>query len=172
MTTPSFKARKNSSTSKANLFTCIALNNTFAVSLVNSLKPHWVSFVLMPKTTPMRVLKTKDTNLLWSLRCTFPSSYSTLLEPTTKTRPSLFSLSIYRILVYSFARSLNLVAPSASSIKTYLPLATDTPALTAPPFPLFLGYSTTIVFNPSSLETLRATSVVESVEPSLTTMIS
>jgi len=47
------------------------------------------------------------------------------------------------------AKSLNLVAPSASTISIYCPSATATPALTAPPFPLFLGYSTTTssIFN-------------------------
>ena len=64
------------------------------------------------------------------------------------------------------------VAPSASTMRILSPWATDIPALTAPPFPLFLGYSTTISGTSSYLAFLSATSVVLSFDPSFAIMIS
>jgi len=146
-------------------------NSNFAPYFVNSLNPHWVSLVLIPKSTVMIALKKNDTNCLWNFLYTFPLYY-TLLEPTTIFRLYLSSPYNAFILSSTFAKSLNLVAPSASTISMYCPFATETPALTAPPFPLFWGYYTTTSSAFSFSAVLIAISVVLSLDPSFTIMIS
>lgn len=59
------------------------LNSILADSLVNSLNPHWVSFVLIPQTMVLMNPNTAETNLLCSLRSTFDYCYMCLREPTT-----------------------------------------------------------------------------------------
>jgi hypothetical protein len=67
---------------------------------------------------------------------------------------------------------LNVVAPSASTISILSPTAAAIPARTAPPLPLFLGYSTTYKLAANYFPQLSADSVVLSFDPSLTTIIS
>jgi hypothetical protein len=60
--------RKKSYTSKANLSTWRALNSIAAETLVNNLKPHWVSLVFIPRTIVIMSLNTAETISLCSLR--------------------------------------------------------------------------------------------------------
>lgn len=132
--------RKNNSTSNANLSIWSVSKSCFAAYLVNSLNPHWVSWVFMPNNTVMINLKTALTNLLWNFLWTLPSSSKCLLEPTTIAKGWPFYFTIYSSFCQTGSRPEKVVAPSASTISILSPCATDIPALTAPPFPLFLGY--------------------------------
>ena len=161
--------RKKSSTSKANLSMWRVLKRVMAACLVNNLKPHWVSLLLMPNSRVMTILNTKDMNLRYHLRSTLPSPSANLREPTTITS-SLFFFSSSN-LFQTCSSSLNVVAPSASTISEYYPRTNAIPARTAPPFPLFFGYSTTTRFKFSFSASLSATSDVLSLLPSLTTII-
>lgn len=138
---------------------------------MNNLKPHWVSFVLIPSKTVIINLKTALINFLWIFLSTFPYSYIWRLEPTTIANGWLFCFTIYSSLAHTWSISEKVVAPSASTISTLYPWAAAIPALTAPPFPLFFGYSTTInsIFNYLAL--FKATYVVLSFDPSFAMII-
>lgn len=137
--TPNRLLKKKSSTSKANLSICKVLNKSWADSLVKSLNPHWVSLLLIPRSKVIIILKTKEMNWRYHFLSTFPYSYN-LLDPTTITSLFYLYFSIYFSLPQTLLSSENVVAPSASTINAYLPRTKHIPALTAPPFPLFLGY--------------------------------
>lgn len=119
------------------------LNNTLDDYFVNSLNPHWVSYVLTPHIIFFMNPNTADTILRCNLRYTFDYYYRCLREPTTMMRGCFTFYSISSILVYILPNYEKVVAPSASTISIRYPVATAIPARTAPPFPLFLGYSTT-----------------------------
>lgn len=93
----------------------------------------------MPKRTVMTILNTNEMSFRCHFLSTFPSS-SNLREPTTIT--NRFPLSFYNSLAlfHTLCSSEKVVAPSASTIRTYSPLTNAMPALTAPPLPLFFGY--------------------------------
>lgn len=144
-----------------------------ADSLVNSLNPHCVSLVEMPNKRVMISLKTDEMSFLYHFLQTllYSCSQRCLLEPTTIAKGWPFALTIYSSLALTLSISEKVVAPSASTIRTYFPFATAIPALTAPPFPLFLGYSNTTKLRLRSSAVLRATFVVASLDPSLAIMI-
>lgn len=162
----------NSSMSNAHLSICKGLNSILADSLVKSLNPHWVSSDFTPHTTFLIKPKTADTSFRWNFRSTFDYSSRWLRDPTTIISgwPTfcLISYNFFRILI----NSEKVVAPSASTISIWSPEAAAMPALTAPPLPLFLGYSTTNKLAFFYLPFCVATCVVLSLDPSLTTMIS
>ncbi len=151
---------------------CKVSKSCLADYFVNSLNPHWVSWVLMPNKTVMMNLKTALMNRLWNFLWTLPSSYICLLDPTVIAKGWPFYFTMVSSLSQTLSRSEKVVAPSASTIRILLPWAMDIPALTAPPFPLFLGYYTTSKSQPSYLALFNATYVVLSFEPSLAMMIS
>jgi hypothetical protein len=119
---------------------CKVWKSCLADYFVNSLNPHWVSFVLIPNNTVIISLKTPLMNLRWNFLYTFPYYYRWRLDPTTIASGWLLDLTIYYNFVDTLSRSEKVVAPSASTISILYPCATAIPALTAPPFPLFLGY--------------------------------
>ena len=125
----------------------------------------------MPNKTVIISLKTELINFLWNFLYTFPYYYIWRLDPTTIASGWLFYLTISYNLDHTLSRSENVVAPSASTISILSPWATAIPALTAPPFPLFLGYSTTSNGISSYLALLIAINVVLSFDPSLAIII-
>ena len=52
----------------------IVWNKILAESAVNSLNPHWVSFVFTPHTIVLINPNTLDTSFLWNLRSTLALS--------------------------------------------------------------------------------------------------
>jgi hypothetical protein len=130
-----------------------------------------VSFVEIPSKIVMISLKTPLINFLWNFLYTFPYSYMCLLEPTVIANGWLFILTIYYNLDHTLSISENVVAPSASTISTLYPCDIAIPARTAPPFPLFLGYSTTTNWAPNYLAFFNATYVVLSFDPSFAIII-
>lgn len=151
---------------------CNVSKSCFAASFVKSLNPHCVSCVLIPNKKVMMNLKTALMNFLWNFLWTFPSSYMCLLDPTTMAKGCPFSLTIDSNFYQTLSRSEKVVAPSASTIRTLSPWAIDIPALTAPPLPLFLGYSRTNRSQLSYFPFEIATYEVLSLDPSLAMMIS
>jgi len=142
--------------SNAHLSIWSALKSIFEDSRVKSLKPHWVSEVLTPQTTPLIKPKTAEINFLCILRSTLASYYKCFLEPTTIIKGFFTVASIVSIFLIILPSYEKVVAPSASTISILSPIVAAIPALTAPPFPLFLGYSTTNKFALSFLPVLRA----------------
>lgn len=151
---------------------CRAEKSIFAQSEVKSLKPHCVSDVFTPQITPLIKAKTEEINFLCNFLSTLASYSKHFLDPTTITKGLLIFVCISSIFLHILSNSEKVVAPSASTIRTLCPMAQNTPALTAPPFPLFFGYQTTYSFALSYFALRRATSLVQSFEPSFTTMIS
>lgn len=150
---------------------CKVSNKILADYLVNSLNPHWVSWVFIPKRTVMTNLNTALMNRRWNFRWTLPYYYMWRLEPTVITKGWPVYFTSYYSLDQTLSKSENVVAPSASTIRILSPWAIDMPALTAPPLPLFLGYSTTTKVNPNYFALSRATYVVLSLEPSFAIII-
>ena len=150
---------------------CKVWKSNLADYFVNSLNPHWVSFVLIPNRTVIISLNTALINLRWNFLYTFPYYYIWRLDPTTIASGWLLVLTIYYNFDHTLSRSEKVVAPSASTISILYPCATAIPALTAPPFPLFLGYSTTINEISSYLALFIATYVVLSFDPSFAIII-
>lgn len=138
---------------------------------MNSLKPHCVSFVFIPSKTVIIILKIPLTSLRWNFLYTFPYYYYCRLDPTVITSGCCFCLTISSSLAHTLSRSENVVAPSASTISILYPCAMLMPALTAPPFPLFLGYSSTTRCAPNYLALDNAIYVVLSFEPSFAMII-
>lgn len=129
-----------SSISKAHLSKWRVSKSLLADSFVKSLNPHWVSFVLIPQIIVMRNLKTPAMNFLINFLSTLFYSLKWCLEPTTMIKGWWNSACNYSIFFFTLSNSEKVVAPSASTISWYFPVATDIPHLTAPPFPRFLGY--------------------------------
>ena len=144
---------------------------SWADSFVKSLKPHCVSLVFMPSNIVIISLKIALTSLRWNFLYTFPYYYYCRRDPTVITSGCCLCLTISSSLAHTLSRSENVVAPSASTISTLSPCAILIPALTAPPFPLFFGYSSTTRFAPNYLALAKAIYVVLSFEPSLAMII-
>lgn len=150
---------------------CKVWKSSWADYFVNSLKPHWVSLVFMPKSTVIIILKIALTSLRWNFLYTFPYYYYCRLDPTVITSGCCFCFTISSSFAHTLSRSEKVVAPSASTISTLSPWAILMPALTAPPLPLFLGYSSTTKCAPNYLALESATYVVLSFEPSFAMII-
>ncbi len=147
------------------------MNNTRDDYFVNNLNPHWVSYVFTPHIIFFMNPNTADTILRCIFRYTFDYYSRCLREPTTMIRGCLTLFYISSIFLYILPNYENVVAPSASTINILWPVAAAMPARTAPPLPLFLGYSTTNKLEFNYLPLFNAAYVVLSLDPSLTTSI-
>ena len=129
-----------SSISKAHLSKWRVSKSLLADSLVKSLNPHWVSLVWIPQIIVIRNLKTAAINFLINFLSTLFYSLRWCLEPTTITKGWWNSSCSFFIFYSTLSNYEKVVAPSASTISWYFPVATAIPHLTAPPLPRFLGY--------------------------------
>jgi hypothetical protein len=116
--------------SNAHLSRCYVANINLAASLVNILKPHWVSLILLFRTNFTSKFIPQARNFLkGDLSASAPSSF---LDPIAHDNPFLI---FYLHPTKTFSRELISVAPSASANITISPRAKRLPYLTAAPFP-------------------------------------